>query len=244
MKIGAGSLSLLLALVAGCGQSGNPCVAASQHVAACTGQEAAVATGSCDSAAAEEVLSKDCSAFSAGKADIGGALSSLVCRAGALSYCDAFDARTGLSDLAGDWTLWSALRRPYNPGGGGCPEKLHVNTRLDPADPGLELLTDVKSGTIPAFYNGRFSSINMGRSCSAIPMSTFEDVQVCSETEVVAFRSVHEVHSLTRRLGVVVGLIPAGSSSAEQRLTLGDGGLLVYEYRIDGELTDACQYRR
>ena len=83
--------SVIICVAMGCAEpAGDPCAAAADHIASCTG-EAASAAMTCDEQRAEEILTLDCdqlaSTAAAAKAD--GWWDSFMCTLGFTSYCSS-----------------------------------------------------------------------------------------------------------------------------------------------------------
>ena len=86
---------LILLVVVGCsGELADPCTAAAEHVAACTGEGQVAEVASCDPDRAEAVLQQSCDELAASAAKSDGFWADLMCALGFSSYCEADAARS------------------------------------------------------------------------------------------------------------------------------------------------------
>jgi hypothetical protein len=229
------------------------CTAAADHITTCTGEAPTELAQSCDPDRAEALLAQDCSAVratasAAGKAD--GWWSDFWCDLHYYGYCDPFDTRRSAApEMVGTWTLESSSSSETVGYGGagsviGCPPAMRVIAGHEGGKPFLGL-RQVDS-SLRIYDRADLIEINGGERCETVDFSLTEALKICHRSELELANVVSHRVWLGKRVGVWVKFIPAGSSSATQKLTI--GGLvngvrkLYYEYFLDDELRDSCVF--
>lgn len=223
-------------LTIGCGGSDDVCKAASEHIGACLGDQAAPPWGTCDFARAEQLLAQDCagvrSAIAAGKADGWG--SDFMCELGYYSYCEPFSEPTGMMQMRGDWRLVEGDTESWRPYGlFGCPPQMRVQGVTDPSWEITITLRTIPEGDEPGkpiYERADFIHINGEELCDSGDVSATEALEVCHRTRVIGYGQVE--HRVRFRSMAGIGSfkpVPTGSNSSYQRLIVVDDQL-TYEY--------------
>lgn len=217
---------MILALaVAGCGVQGDVCQAASDHLGACLGEQAASTVQSCDTSRAEQVLAQDCDTLrgtlAGGKAD--GWWSELMCDMNYLSYCDPLGETAALAGLIGDWKAPdSYYDEEWKPNGDmGCPPAMRVIKHVDEYGVDIALRVLNKDGSTGGYVYDRadFVDINRGEDCRTTDVSDTEAIESCYETEVTRFSQLTQTTRTELKVGYKYKPITTETMTATQRLT-------------------------